>query len=180
MIEILSIEKTKDKDTLLVKILHEGEQLDFIYTPEDDTPIANAVRQLILTGQYEIKPYKAPPFESDRQAKYAELAAKRWEVENGGIVVNGIHIATDDRSKNMITSAAMLAIQDPNFKTKWKSATGYFYDVDATTMTTIAMAVAAHVQACFDNESRLREEISKATTRAALSKIDLNQGWPTY
>ncbi|MDU8502973.1 hypothetical protein RYB01_27840, partial [Pseudomonas syringae] len=47
-------------------------------------------------------------------------ADKRWRVETGGIVVGGMSVATDDRSKLMITGARVKADKDAAFTTNWK------------------------------------------------------------
>ena len=40
------------------------------------------------------------------------------------------------------------------------------------------MAVRAHVQACFDKEAELKEQIEAATTAAKIAAVDLYTGWP--
>lgn len=56
----------------------------------------------------------------------ADLATKRWQVETGGIIVAGIHIATDRVSQTQLntvyTSLKMGLIVD----TPWKDADGLF------------------------------------------------------
>lgn len=82
-----------------------------------------------------------------------ELAAYRWEKEVGGINYGGLPIATDDRSKLMINGAYNKAIDeaDPTAIRKFK-ATGGFVTVDNATIIAVALAVADHVQKCFDAE----------------------------
>jgi hypothetical protein len=82
-----------------------------------------------------------------------ELATYRWEKEVGGINYGGLPIATDDRSKLMINGAYNKAIDeaDPTATRKFK-ATGGFVTVDNATIIAVALAVADHVQKCFDAE----------------------------
>jgi hypothetical protein len=77
---------------------------------------------------------------------YAKNA--RWRKEQGGIVVAGIPIATDDRSKQMVMGARIAADANGNFETLWAT------DADVVTLTApqiigISDAVLAHVQTCF-------------------------------
>ncbi|MCX5497337.1 hypothetical protein OSH11_21750, partial [Kaistia dalseonensis] len=47
----------------------------------------------------------------------AYAADKRWRVENGGIVVDGAAIRTDDKSQSRVSGAALLAFSDPDLVT---------------------------------------------------------------
>jgi len=106
-------------------------------------------------------------------ADYA--AATRWQVETGGIVVGGIGVATDDRSKLMITGARIKADADPDFTTRWKTAAG-FATIDAATVIAISDAVLAHVDACFAAEAAVLAAIEAGdiTTTAEIDAAD----WP--
>jgi hypothetical protein len=50
--------------------------------------------------------------------------------------------------------------------------------LDAQAITAVAMAVRAHVQACFDDDVKLKVGIEAATTAGEIATIDLNTGWP--
>jgi hypothetical protein len=50
--------------------------------------------------------------------------------------------------------------------------------LDAQAITAVAMAVRAHVQACFDNEAELKAQIEAASTAQEIAAVDLNSGWP--
>lgn len=93
-----------------------------------------------------VEPAK-PPLTKDELTSHA--AAVRWQKEIGGIVVGGVPIATDDRSKQMIIGARLAADADPNWSTQWVSADGSVHTVNAATMIAISDAVQAHVNACF-------------------------------
>ena len=80
-------------------------------------------------------------------------AQRRWEIETGGISLNGSGIATDDRSKLLLSSAADQARADATFSAKWKTADGSWITLDAATILTIYGAVFAHVRACFAREA---------------------------
>lgn len=86
-------------------------------------------------------------------------SAKRWEKEVGGIVVNGLTVATDDRSKTMISGARVAAQNDPNFTTQWKGADGSFVTIDAAAVIGISDAMLAHVSNCFATEAQVLVDI---------------------
>lgn len=81
-------------------------------------------------------------------------AAKRYERETGGITIAGATIATDDRSKLMITGARIKAESDSSFTTTWKTRDGRI-SLDAPTIINISNAVLSHVNECFELEDRI-------------------------
>jgi hypothetical protein len=119
-----------------------------------------------------------PTMEQVRQWKCAGLAELRWEKETGGTTFNGLSIATDAVSQTKIIGAVVGAQIDPNAVINWKTADGAFVTLDAHAITAVAMAVRAHVQACFDREAELKAEIEAASTVEEIVAIDLNTDWP--
>ncbi|MEN5297536.1 DUF4376 domain-containing protein [Brucella sp. TWI559] len=87
------------------------------------------------------------------------LAAKRWEKEVGGIEVNGLFVATDDRSKMMISGARVAAESNLEFATQWKTATGDFLMVDAASIIAVSDAVLDHVARCFAVEAAITADL---------------------
>jgi hypothetical protein len=106
----------------------------------------------------------------------AYAAQKRWEVETGGIMVAGVPVATDDRSKIMIIGARVKADADANFTTQWKLPSGDFLTIDAATLIAISDAVLAHVDACFAVEATVLAGIA-AGTITTTANIDA-AAWP--
>lgn len=100
------------------------------------------------------------------------IAAKRWEKEVGGIEVNGLFIATDDRSKMMISGARVAAQSNPEFSTQWKAATGDFLMVDAATIIAVSDAVLNHVAQCFAVEASIASDIQSG---AELTMTDIDE-----
>ncbi|KAB2655872.1 DUF4376 domain-containing protein [Brucella tritici] len=97
-------------------------------------------------------------------------AAKRWEKEVGGIEINGLTVATDDRSKTMISGARVAAMANPEFTTAWKGAGGEFVPLDANAVIAISDAVLAHVSYCFATEAQVLAAIEggSITTEAQI------------
>jgi hypothetical protein len=87
-------------------------------------------------------------------------------------------VATDAVSQTKYIGAVVGAQIDPVAVINWKMADGTFVILDAQAITAVAMAVRAHVQACFDNEAVLKAEIETATTAEGIAAVDLNTGWP--
>lgn len=100
------------------------------------------------------------------------IAAKRWEKEVGGIDVDGLFIATDDRSKMMISGARVAAQGNPEFSTQWKTATGDFLMVDAATIIAVSDAVLDHVARCFAVEAAITADMQSA---ADFSTADIDE-----
>ncbi|WOC14579.1 DUF4376 domain-containing protein [Pseudochrobactrum sp. MP213Fo] len=95
--------------------------------------------------------------------KYALIsyaAGMRWQKEVGGFALNGLHIATDDRSKLMLAGARAAAETNPDFNTQWKSADNSFVSLNAQELITISNAVLAHVSNCFSIEAQVLASIN--------------------
>lgn len=87
----------------------------------------------------------------------------RWRKEVGDITVNGISVATDDRSKQMITGARLAAEADVNFTTPWVGTDGSITTLNATQVIAISDAVLAHVQSCFSTFAAVSSGIADET-----------------
>lgn len=102
------------------------------------------------------------------------IANTRYEREIGGIVVQGISIDTDDRSKALIASAALKAMRSPEHVLNWKTTNG-FVEISGTQLLEVADAVNEHVQACFGRE----RELLSALANGQFTEAMLAEGWPT-
>lgn len=100
-----------------------------------------------------------PPVDPPPINLLAYAADARWRKEVGGITIAGIPVATDDRSKLMITGARVAAMADSNWSTVWIGADGGSYPVDATAMIAISDAVQAHVNATFATFAAIKARI---------------------
>lgn len=84
---------------------------------------------------------------------FADLVAyardARWRAEIGGMVWNGVPIATDDSSKVKIAGARLAAQANPAFETTWWGAHGEGVVVDAPLIIQLSDAVLAHVDGTF-------------------------------
>lgn len=116
---------------------------------------------------------------SDRQAQMlADLASKRFEVETAGIILGGALIKTDRETNAIITGAYVQAQNNPDFLIRWKIANGLFTTLNSATIIAIGDAVTQHIQACFNREDELTQEILDADSHELLDEIDIETGWP--
>jgi len=105
----------------------------------------------------------------------AYAAAKRFEVETGGITISGAAIDTSRDSQSMITGAYTYSQAHPEQTILFKAQSGWV-TLDAPTMAAIATAVGAHVQACFAAENAVQAAIT-AGTITTTAEIDA-AAWP--
>lgn len=103
----------------------------------------------------------------------AMIAARRFQAETAGIVIDGSAIDTGRDSQALITGAAVSAMLDTNYSCQWKTPSG-FIELTSQQIIAIASEVRAHVQACFDREAELLAAVSAGT----FTESQLDEGWP--
>jgi hypothetical protein len=109
----------------------------------------------------------------------AEAATRRWEVETGGIIRNGLTIATDQLSQTKIGGALQLVQADDQIEIRWKGPAGWV-GMDATTVPYVAEQIGLHVQAAFAREEAICLAIDADTPVNILTgAIDGVGAWPT-
>ncbi|MFD2142881.1 DUF4376 domain-containing protein [Ancylobacter oerskovii] len=151
--------------------------------PGDVALVTQAEHEALIAGQADGRmvradgngrPILVQPLPPDIDlATYA--AAKRWAIETAGIVVNGASIATDRESQGLITGAFVYVQANPSATVQFKAADG-FVTLDAAAVTTIANAVAAHVQACFAAE---RDVLAGIVAGTVTDPADIDAwAWP--
>jgi hypothetical protein len=90
----------------------------------------------------------------------AYAAERRWLAETGGVVVAGIHVATDDRSQRKISELRRRAeLGEIRTPFGFKADNGWM-DLDLPSIVTVDRVVATHVQACYVTERTLVEGIT--------------------
>lgn len=106
------------------------------------------------------------------------LAQKRWEIETGGTVFNGMTIPTDDRAKILLEGAAedLTDTETTSFKVNGQWAT-----LSGLTMRAVRNAMRAHIKACFAKEAEISSLINsddpniQITTKAQIDAAN----WPS-
>ncbi|WP_286203133.1 DUF4376 domain-containing protein [Rhizobium lusitanum] len=107
---------------------------------------------------------------------YAYAATKRYTIETGGIVINGMSVMTDRASQSLITGAYNYVDANPDITVQFKTTAG-FVELTATQVKAVANAVAAHVQASFAAEGAIDQQIiaDTITTTAEIEAF----AWPS-
>ena len=115
-----------------------------------------------------------------KEKMLSKLAEKRWQVECAGTTLGGSFVATDDRSKLLITGAYQQALANPQYSTRWKSGAGEWVTLDAQTIIAVYGAVFSWVQACFAREGDLSDLVQAVTTeeQAAQMEAAIASFWP--
>jgi hypothetical protein len=93
---------------------------------------------------------------------YAENA--RFLKETGGIIVGGVSVSTDRDSQAMIANAYAYVTANGVASVSYKATSG-FVTLDAATLKAVALAVGAHVQACFAAEAAVVAGIASGTIK---------------
>jgi hypothetical protein len=121
-----------------------------------------------------------------KTTKKADITARRWDAETGGIVLSGMAIATDVSTQAKLSGALQLVQADADTVIEWKAANGAWVELNATTVTAVAQAVGTHVQSCFSREKALHTATDAAEDIAALNLINVQTGaingvgnWPS-
>jgi len=113
------------------------------------------------------------PLKTKDELKSA-LAAYRYQVETGGITINGMTIQTDRESRANIMGARIAAKENSQYTVTWKTAEG-FQTLDAATIISVADAVRQHVEAAFAAEATVQAEIEDGvltTTEQVQTRFD--------
>ena len=128
------------------------------------------------------KPVYADTLEGQKDRVQAAIRAKRKQVEEGGLVFNGVPIDTTGSSQYKVDGAIALFDKDPTLTTiDWEAAPTIWVELDKPTLEAIGIAVGRHVQACYSRSRVLSEAVTSAESAEQLAEVeaDLNNGWPS-
>lgn len=160
---------------LVAEVVQLPDGVDLADAFHPDAGFVEAAETVSIGMAYEDGLFAPAPEPEALVLSMAELIAYaadlRWRVEVGGIVVDGVPIATDDRAKLMITGARVAAMADPAWSTIWHGADGQTYPVNAAAMVAISDAVQEHVSAGFATFATVKSAI-EAGTISTLAEID--------
>jgi hypothetical protein len=116
---------------------------------------------------------------ADRKAeRLAELAARRWEIETGGIVVGELTVPSDRETQDRIDQiVGAYSDDDISGPVSFKLAPGVHQDIDDAVLRAVKAVGAQHIQQCFRREGELAVLILAAADLAALDAIDVQGFW---
>lgn len=148
----------------IVEIDDEASIADRFHSSLHFVPAGSAAVGWVWDGTRLAAPAAPEPTAAELVAYAADL---RWQREVGGIVVEGVPVATDDRSKVMIVGARVAAEANPDWSTTWHGADGQVYPIDAPAMIAISTIVEAHVNSGFATFAQVKADIEAGalTTR---------------
>lgn len=106
-----------------------------------------------VNGEYKIT-YSAVESANALAIRAATIADKRYQIETGGIELQGGQIPTDRHTQQVLTAMFLRASADPQYTVRFKTIGG-FITLDAAQIIVMANAVHDHVQAAFDRENEL-------------------------
>ncbi|MEV5119502.1 DUF4376 domain-containing protein [Stenotrophomonas indicatrix] len=107
----------------------------------------------------------------------AAVTAERWSRETGGITIGGVQVGTNLDDQNRL-SGVLSAIQLGELESVDFKAQSGWVELTAPELQGIALAISAHVQACFTAERVHHEAIEQLQTRADVDAYDVMAGWP--
>jgi hypothetical protein len=106
----------------------------------------------------------------------AYSADKRWQTVTGGMTINGMSIQTDDQTRQVLTSAVVLAQLNPTTMIQWKTSTGDFVELTSGQVIVMGQTVATHTQYCYTTESNLAQQI-QATPPTVTTKAQVDAAY---
>lgn len=106
-------------------------------------------------------------------AAYAKAARDRHE--NGGITVGGVPVATDDRSKTLLTGARLRVEKDATLVTSFAAADGHVYPLTAAMILAVSDAIGAFVAELFEAYASIMGEITAGSIKTT-DEIDARFG----
>lgn len=115
--------------------------------------------------------------DSVKNAMKERVTAKRWEVETGGIDIDGLEIQSGIDDQNRIATAIQGMEAAGMSETDFKAANGWA-SITLEQLKGVRVAMAMHVEACFKRERALHEAIDACTSVAEIAALDLTAGWP--
>lgn len=118
--------------------------------------------------------HKSKPKSNDalKEQCKKDLASKRWGIATGGVVIDGVNVQSDDKSKDEMAGYVTESIVNGLVNVNWKLADGTFKVYTVQEFKKIYQFVAKYRNDCFGVESAKLDEINATGT------TDLETGWP--
>jgi len=116
------------------------------------------------------------PLQVVKDYKLSILANKATEVEEQGITVSGLEIATDVKSQAKLTTAITFFGRKPSEVRKFKTKDG-FANADKATVEAIQDALDVHLVAVTTNEEAHYDAIKLLETVTEVEAYDITTGW---
>lgn len=113
------------------------------------------------------------PTDSKQDLLIAYAQSKKKQIEEGGITINGISVATDRASQAMLTQTVLGLQLVPNVDINWKNPDGSFTRLTAAQITLLASVVIQYVSSTFT-------ALNNAQTEIVAGRITTNEQVDAY
>lgn len=125
---------------------------------------------------------RARTFEKYRNAVIKEVKGRREKNARAPVSYDGSEFDADGESQQKIQGAIQRAkrynTQSNTWQTKWKLADNTFRTVTQSDLEAVFDLIAAQVEAAYNREAELVQEIGSASTIDELKAIDVESHWP--
>lgn len=120
----------------------------------------------------------ADRLEEARGRALSRLASYRWQVQSGGVEVEGAVWHSDHEGRQSIHEALTLAqlyeAEHGSWSITWKAQSG-FTTATVPLLVQVGQTIGAHVAGCFAREAALADDIAGSSDPDA---VDITTGWP--
>ncbi|CUX59990.1 DUF4376 domain-containing protein [Agrobacterium tumefaciens] len=157
--------------------LDKGTEITDAFHPDIAVQLKTCADNVSPGWGYDGKNFKAPETALPTKVELLAYAAiKRFEIETGGIVVNGARMDTSRNSQSMIANAYSFVVNSGAPATKFKAMSGWM-TLSSADIKSAALAVGAHVQASFDVEE-VADGLIRSEAISSIEEIDALP-WPS-
>lgn len=128
----------------------------------------------LIRFRYPFEFEEIPPPSTDELKEQCkkDLESKRWNVATGGVVIDGVNVQSDDKSKDEMAGYLTEPIVNGLVNVNWKLADGTFKVYTVQEFKKVYQFVAKYRNDCFGVELTKLDEINATGT------TDLETGWP--
>ena len=113
------------------------------------------------------------PFETLKEQKKAENAAKRYIKETNGLYYNEYFLLTKREDVNIMNATMEKIRRGLVDSIEWKCGNGIYLSLNNSNISEIELLILTHIQTSFGVEKVYNEAIEAATTSEELNAIDL-------
>lgn len=116
-----------------------------------------------------------PSTEELRTTQKQLLAAKRWDICQGSVLIDGVEVQSDKDSKDEMSGYVTESVVNGLVSVNWKRGSGEFSVYTVQQFKKIYQLVAKYRNDCFGVEMAKLAEIDAAEDPAT---VDIETGWP--
>lgn len=110
------------------------------------------------------------------------ISSYRYELETGGVTIDGVFVATDDRSKTLLFGASIKAkeaiLNQVGYSIDWKTSNGWV-TLSAEQVVTISDTVWTFIQQCFQSELGHVSIINGLSEPSEITNYTITDDWPS-